>query len=338
MMDELLIGLMGAGGMGKGLARGAAASGRGRVVAIADPVEGLAAAAAEELSEHGPIDAYTDAAEMLARDDLGAVFVAVPNYLHPDAVKQVAAAGKHCFCEKPMALTVADARAMIEACEDAGVKLMIGQVLRYNAPFVWMIDKVRSGELGEPFGMQVTRIGGGWGGVHGQPWRMKKETSGGPLFEISAHEIDFIRQILGEATSVYAAMGNYVNPALDYEDLAQVTMRFERGGQATLLAGHAAKFGCYDGKIFCTDGQIVFSHQAGEVRWAAHGGEVQTQSYAEVGEGYERGINRETREFIEAVLDDTEVTIPGIEGLRNTEIAQAAGISAAANRAVDLPL
>jgi len=338
MMDELLIGLMGAGGMGKGLARGAAASGRGRVVAIADPAEGLAAAAAEELAEDGSIDAYADAAEMLARDDIAAVFVAVPNYLHPEAVKQVAAAGKHCFCEKPMALNVADARAMIEACEHAGVKLMIGQVLRYNAPFVWMIDQVRSGELGEPFAMQVTRIGGGWAGRFGQTWRMSKELSGGPLFEISAHEIDFIRQILGEATSVYAAMGNYANPMLDYEDLAQVTMRFREGGQATLLAGHAAKFTCYDGKIFCTDGQIVFSNQTGQVSWVSGGGEMQTQTYAEVGEGYERGLDRETREFIAAVLDDTEVTIPGSEGLRNTEIAQAAQISAAANRAVELPL
>lgn len=337
-MDELLVGIMGAGGMGRALARGAIASGRARVAAIADPVDGLAEAAAAELTDDGSIDAYSDAADMLARDDIVAVFVAVPNHLHADAVRQVAAAGKHCFCEKPMALNVADARAMIEACENAGVKLMIGQVLRYNVPFVWMIEKVRSGELGQPFAMQVTRIGGGWGGVHGQPWRKKKETAGGPLFEVAAHEIDFIRQILGEASSVYAAMGNYVNPELDYEDLAQVTIRFRDGGQATLLSGHAAKFTCYDGKIFCTDGQIVFSHQAGEVRWVAGGGEVQTHSYAEVGEGYERGVDRETREFIEAVLNDTEVTIPGLEGLRNTEIAQAAQISAAANRAVDLPL
>ncbi len=338
MMDELLIGLIGAGGMGKGLARAAAGAEGGRVVAVADPAEGAAEVAAAELAEDASIDAYRDVGEMLGREDIGAVLVAVPNFLHAELVKLSAEAGKHVFCEKPMALKVADARAMIEACESAGVKLMIGQVLRYNAPYVWMIDLVRTGELGEAFGMQVTRIAGPWGGRYRSTWRMKKETSGGPLFEVSAHEIDFMRQILGEARTVYASMDNYVNPEADYEDFAHVVINFQEGGRGALLAGHAAKVGSYDGKIFCTDGSILFDSKTGQVTYVAGDEEQQSISYAETGEGYERGVDREVREFIEAVLDDTEVTIPGIEGLRNTEIAQAAQISAASNRVVELPL
>ncbi|MGC9320179.1 MAG: Gfo/Idh/MocA family protein, partial [Armatimonadota bacterium] len=209
-MDELLIGLIGGGNMGKSLARGVAACDDGRIVAVCDPAEGVAAATAEEIAEDESVDAYTELGEMLEREDIAAVIVAAPNYLHAELTRRAAEAGKHVFCEKPMALAVADARAMIEACDTAGVKLMIGQVLRYLAPYVWIIDLVRAGDLGEPFGMQTTRIGGGWGGTYRAQWRTQRKLCGGPLFEVSAHEIDFMRQILGEAETVYASMDNYV--------------------------------------------------------------------------------------------------------------------------------
>lgn len=337
MMDRLQIGLIGGGNMGKALSRGVAACEDGRIAAVADPGDGVAEAAAEEIGE-GHVDAHTSVGEMLEREDIAAVIVAVPNYLHAEMTRRAAEAGKHVFCEKPMALNVADARAMIDACESANVKLMIGQVLRYNPPFVWILDRIRSGDLGEPFGIQVSRIGGGWGGTYRAPWRLEKETCGGPLFEISAHEIDLMRQVMGEAKTVYAAMDNYVTPECDYEDFVQMVVNFQSGGSGTLLAGHAAKMGAYDGKIFLTGGTIMFSHQQREIRWVAEGGDPQTTTYDEAAEGYEPGVQREIREFVEAVLDDTEVTIPGGEGLRNTEIAQAAGISAASNRVVELPL
>lgn len=339
-MEELLIGLIGAGNMGKSLAGGVAASDLARIAAVSDPAEGAAQATAEEIADGEEIDAYTDIDEMLAREDIGATLVAAPNFLHPELVIKSAEAGKHVFCEKPMALNVADARSMIEACETAGVKLMIGQVLRYGGPFVWMLDLIASGELGEPFGMQVTRIGGGWaeGSKYHAPWRLKRETCGGPLFEINAHEIDFMRQVLGEAATVYASMDNYVNPSVDYEDFVQMVINFEGGGRGSLLAGHSARLGRNDGKIFLTEGTIYYDNSISEVTWLAAGGEVQKISYEETREGYEPGVQREIREFVEAVLHDGEVTIPGIEGLRNTEIAQAAGISAASNRVVELPL
>lgn len=336
-MHELLVGLIGGGKMGRSLARGVAAADAARVVAVCDPAEGVAKAAAEEIGG-GEVAAYTDLGEMLARDDIGAVIVAVPNYLHAEVSMRAAEAGKHVFCEKPMALTVADARAMIEACESAGVKLMIGQVLRYMPPHVWVLDLIRSGDLGKPFGMQVTRIGGGWSGRFVAPWRLERETSGGPLFEINAHEIDLMRQVLGEAKTVYASMDNYVTPEVDYEDFVHLVINFQAGGRGALLAGHAAKLGAYDGKIFLTRGTIMFSHQLRQIRWVAEGEEPRTTGYDEAAEGYEPGVQREVREFVEAVLDGTEVTIPGIDGLRNTEIAQAAGISAASNRVVELPL
>ncbi len=335
-MDTLLVGLIGAGGMGKGLARGLAACESGRLAAVADVADGAAEAAVAELGEG--IDTYTDPAELLAREDIGAVLVAVPNWLHPPTVLEAAAAGKHVFCEKPMALTAADATSMIEACETAGVKLMIGQVLRYNSPFVWIIEKVREGMFGEPCAMQVSRVGGGWAGNYANTWRMEKAKTGGPLFEISAHEIDFIRCVLGEATSVYASKANFINPEADYEDYASVTIDFEGGRKANLLSGHCAYQTAYDGKLYCTEGTVQFSHATSQVTYTRKGEEQVTLPYSEIAEGREPGVQREIREFVEAVVGDTAVTIPGCQGLRNTEIAQAAEIASVEGRVVQLPL
>ena len=339
IMTELHIGLIGAGKMGASLAAGVQAAGNATICAVADPAEGAAAALAEKLGD-ASISAHTDVAEMLARKEIEAVIVAVPNFLHAQVVRDACAAGKHVFCEKPMALNVGDARCMIETAEQNGVKLMIGQVLRYIPPYVWMIDLVTSGEIGEAFAVQVTRLDGGWAaGSYRVPWRMKKETCGGPLFEIAAHEIDFMRQVLGEAETVYASMDNYVSSDVDYEDLAHVLVNFQGGGRGCLLTGHCGFLGTYDGKIYCTEGSIFFDNKTGQVTYQRKGDDEPTVlPYAETGEGYEPGVQREVREFVEAVLGDTEPTIPGLEGLRNTEIAQAAHISAANNRVVILPL
>jgi len=339
-MSELHIGLIGAGNMGASLAGGVQALQNATICAVADPAQGAAAALADKLADGESIDAHTDVAEMLERHDIEAVIVAVPNFLHAPLVKQAAQAGKHVFCERPMALNVADARSMIEAAEENAVKLMIGQVLRYIPPYVWIKDLIASGELGEPFGMQTTRLGGGWsGGRYRAPWRMKKETGGGPLFEVAAHEIDFMRQILGEAETVYASMDNYVSADVDYEDFVYVLINFRGGGRGCLRSGHSGFLSTYDGKIYCTEGTLFFDNKASQVTYQRKGdGEPPVLTYAETGEGYEPGVQREVREFVEAVLNDTAPTIPGTEGLRNTEIAQAAHISAADNRVVSLPL
>ena len=330
-MSQVNVALLGCGGMGGGLIRAAAELDLGHVVCVADPDTERAAALAAELGcEH-----YAEAAQALARADVDAVFIAAPNFLHPPLTIQAAEAGKHIFCEKPMALHAADARAMIEAARSAGVKLMIGQVLRYIPPYSWMLDLARSGKLGRPFCAQITRIGGLWAT---SPWRQQAELVGGGLFEISAHEIDFLRVFLGgNATRVYARMGRYVVPEIDYEDTVHVLLDFENGTQGCLFGGQSAFLGSYDGKLLLTEGTIYFDSKTGEVNYARRDEEPVKLTYEETGAGYEPGVRREVREFLEAVAQDTPVTIPGEEGLQNTMVAEAARLSSDRGAPVDLP-
>jgi len=157
-MEKVNVALIGCGGMGASLIRAAKGVELAAVTCVADPQVERARKLAEELG----CDYCADSEDVISRDDVDAVFVAAPNFLHAPMTIRAAQAGKHVFCEKPMALSTQDARQMVEAAERAGVKLMVGQVLRYIAPYVYMWDLVRSGELGEPFCMQTTRIGGSW--------------------------------------------------------------------------------------------------------------------------------------------------------------------------------
>jgi len=317
--------------------------GRSLIVSAADIpdcaarcVADVDAAKAQALGEELGCGWVTDNDALLARDDVTAVIIAAPNFLHRQIAEQAAAAGKHIFCEKPMALNKADALAMVEAARAAGVKLMIGQVLRYLPPWHYIKSLVDSGRLGKPFAMQTTRIGGGWGGgtYHAQ-WRLKRETCGGPLFEINAHEIDFMRQIMGEATRVTAGLGRFVETEIDYEDLAMLQIEFADGGFGQLLAGHCAQIGIYEMKLYCTNGTVMAGGPHG-LQYKLVGEDTVIVSAEE--QQAEPGVRREVREFVECILNDTEPTIPGEEGVSNVEIAQAALIASEERRPVDLPL
>jgi predicted dehydrogenase len=330
-MDEVRLGLISCGGMGRSLITSSLDIPHSSVACVADVDEAKARALGEELG----CAFVTDSGALLARTDVNAVIIAAPNFLHRALTEAAAAAGKHIFCEKPLALTKVDAVAMVEAARANGVKLMVGQVLRYLPPWHTVKQLVDSGELGKPFAMQTTRIGGGWGGGYHAAWRLKRETCGGPLFEINAHEIDFMRQIMGEAKRVTAGTGQYVETEIDYEDLAMLLIEFENGGYGQLLAGHCAQIGVYEMKLYCTGGTVMAGGPWG-LQYRKVGGEEVVVSAED--QQTEPGVRREVREFIECLLNDTPPTIPGEEGVRNVEIAEAALLSSAEHRAVDLPL
>jgi len=334
-MGKFRIGLISCGNMGMSLADQAATLEDAEVVVCCDVDEEKAKAAAEKLGA----ECCTSNGALFAREDVDGVIIAAPNFLHREIAIAAAKAGKQIFCEKPMALKKAHCQEMIDTAQSAGVKLMVGQVLRYISPYVWIDELFKSGELGEPFGIQVTRIGGGWGGsTFAAGWRLKDETCGGPLFEINQHEIDLIRCIMGNVTSVAAMMGNFVSQDdFDYEDFAQVLMKFENGGNGGMIAGHSALLGRYDGRVYASKGTLYFGGAANEIEYKVAGKDTVKRPYSEI-TGYENGVHREVREWVECCLNDTDPPIPGEEGMRNVEIAEAARLSAREGRVVELPL
>ena len=304
-----------------------------KVVAVSDVVEEKMQKLAAELGED--VKVFEGYRVLLAQEDVDAVIVASPGYLHEEMVVAAAEAGKHVFCEKPMAFTVAACDRMIRAAKENGVKLMIGQVLRYLPVFNRIKEIVDSGTLGRPFGISIARIGGAWGGSR-TSWRLKKAQVGGVLYEVSVHELDFMRYIAGDVDRVAAFAGQFVETPCDYEDLVQVLLHFERGGSGSLLAGMSSAIGSYNGKILCERGSIFFDNGWSGLRYKPFDGEEVQVPKEEM--DTEPGVRREVREFVEAILEDTEPTIPGEEGRKVIEIVEAAYRSAEEMQEVALPL
>ncbi len=234
MAETVRLGLIGCGNMGGALVQSVAESGLGRPCAFYD-VQGERSAA---LAEQYDGRAFDSLEELLADEGLDAVVVATLPSMHEEHAVAAARAGRHVFVEKPMALSVAGCERMIEAARRAGVTLMVGQVLRYIEPWHSILRWNREGRFGRPFHAFMQRIGPG--GVFDKgTWRSSAAKCGGYLFEVSAHELDFMRCLMGRPTEVYAVRQKVRETRHDIEDVISLLVRFESGASAHYDAGTA---------------------------------------------------------------------------------------------------
>lgn len=322
-------GLIGCGTMGASLVESLVEIDGVKLAGVMDSDPKQAASIADK---YGGV-ATTNLDEMLARPDIDAVIIASPGFLHREHAERSFAAGKHVFCEKPMALNPADCEAMIRARDASGKKLMIGQVLRYIGVFNYTREFQAAGKLGDVVSLRITRSSGGWGGWW-RSWRSKEELSGGVLFEFSVHEMDFMMDIAGDAASVYAVSKGTQTDKVDYETMYMLTTRFESGAIGQLSAGIADPIGKYCGEFVGTKGAVHFDASRGEL--VSKTGDEDAQTIRLDSLDYEKPVRREIREFVDAIRNDTDVTIPGEEGLRVIRVADAARTSAKTGKTIEL--
>ncbi len=336
-MNDLCLALIGCGVMGRELAEQAITLEGASLVAVSDVDE----AGANKLAEDFSATAYTAYDTMLQTAKPDAVFIATPPFLHREMTEAAADAGCHVFCEKPMAVALEDCDAMIAACERAGVTLMIGQVCRYHGVHRKVRDLVAGGELGRPICMHVHRVGGPWrsSGVWNRPWRLELAKNGGLLMEINAHEIDWMRFVCGEVSSVFARGGTYVQPEADYPDNIIVSMQFADGAIGSLHGSQSSAVGSYGGRVDCTEGGLSFPKIWGEGAGITVGRFVGAEAFIPAdGLAAENPVRRELREFCESIHEGRPPEISGGDGRAVIEIATAAYASIQTGQAVSLPL
>lgn len=193
------VALLGAGMMGQTHARAYAGLSQAKVAWVFDKQ----AERAQRLAAHLDARATTRLEDVLEDDGVQAVDICLPTHLHRTFTETAAAAGKHVFCEKPIALTTEDAEAMVEACEKANVTLMVGHVVRFFAEYQAARGLVESGSIGDPKVIRTTRAGAfpTWGSDN---WFADESKSGGPIVDLAIHDIDWIRWTFGEVQRVYA--------------------------------------------------------------------------------------------------------------------------------------
>ena len=171
------------------------------VVALCGRRHAHARAMADRL--HIP-DVYTDYQELCARTDIDAVTIVTPNVLHARQTKIALTSGKHVFCEKPLAITVGEAREMVEVAEASGKIHQVGFTFRYGYGVRELRHRIRRGDIGEPHYLRIQYDG--WGGLKTEwevGWREKHELAGGGmLFDLGSHLFDVAQFILGPIESV----------------------------------------------------------------------------------------------------------------------------------------
>lgn len=152
----------------------------------------------------GVPDVHTDYRELCARTDIDAVTIVTPNVLHCEQTLLALAHGKHVFCEKPLGMSVAEARAMVTAAEQARVIHQVGFIFRYGYAVAELRRRIRAGDIGQPYYLRIQYDG--WEGLEfGRKvvWQDKRATAGaGVLFNIGSHLFDIVRYAIGPIEAV----------------------------------------------------------------------------------------------------------------------------------------
>jgi 1,5-anhydro-D-fructose reductase (1,5-anhydro-D-mannitol-forming) len=230
-----------------------------RLVGIADIDEARAEAYA---SKYGVKTAYASLSSLLQDPEVDIVYVATPNSLHAEQVIMAAEAKKHVLCEKPMALTVRDAFAMIEACRSNGVKLGVAFAMRHIPGSQFMRQAIREGKLGDPIQARIQRaykIEKPKSGV----WRTSPEIAGGgALMHQGVHLVDFLNYLFERRVVEISAIVDHergeasVGPQ---EALINVLMRYEGGIFGIVVCSVILPNSINDLVVWGTTGRIIRS-------------------------------------------------------------------------------
>jgi UDP-2-acetamido-3-amino-2,3-dideoxy-glucuronate N-acetyltransferase len=211
------VALIGCGQWGKNIARNLAQLGALRVICDADAVRG--GAMAKDLGAEFSVDL----SGVLSRGDVTAVAVATPAVTHAEIVGKALDAGKHVFVEKPIALSVSDARAVAFKAKAKNLTLMTGHLLQYHPVFMHLLALVRGGKLGKVQYIYSNRLNQG---------RVRTEENA--LWSLAPHDISMILALAGGKPKSVAAMGQAsVQPGIP--DIATANFEFANGLKAHLF-------------------------------------------------------------------------------------------------------
>jgi predicted dehydrogenase len=235
------------------------------IYALCDINEERVKAAAEK---YGVTRIFTDMHEMLKLEEIDAVSVCTWNSQHAPCTIAALDAGKHVICEKPMATSAVEARAMKAAADRNGKLLMIGFVRRFGNDCEILQDFISKDYFGELYYTKATylRRKGNPGGWFGD----KSRSGGGPLIDLGVHVIDLVRYLLGNPKPVsvygatfqklfdrrnvkdtvgYSSASRTANDICDVEDLASAMIRFDNGAVLSIEASFSLNLKKDEGKI-----------------------------------------------------------------------------------------
>lgn len=284
---------------------------------------------------------YTDFEALARNPKIDAVVNGLPNYLHASTTIAMLRHGKHVLCEKPMAMNVAEARAMETAAEAAGVKLMIAFPWRSNPDYAWLRDKIAAGALGSIYKVRGDAVTPS-GGPEPSNWRRQPEISGGGvMFDIGSHSLDTISFLFGDAVRpmrVYARMEPPPQSGA-IDDLGDAVIEYDNGMIGIVeagwkyplpksLHGSVEVFGSLGSAVtFPTE---LWTQRAGQ--WQVESPVFETDRDKII----ENMFAAQVASFVDCIVNDTAPVCDGKQGVADMELVDAIYRSARTGQAVTM--
>lgn len=334
MASQLNIGIIGAGRIGKVHAESLAHRiPDARILMIAD-VDGDAA---RETATRFGIPHSTCASDVvLENSDIDAVLICSATDSHAALIVRAAQAGKHIFCEKPIAHSLADIDEALAAVDAAGVNLQIGFNRRFDSNYRRVRQAIVSGEIGEPSLMHIISRD------PSPPPISYIKVSGGMFLDMTIHDFDMACYLIGsEVEEVYALAGVRVDPAIGEAgdvDTALITLKFANGVVGTIDNSRRAAYG-YDQRVevLGSKGAISTGNNYPNSAILSDGQSVRRDLPLNFFmDRYTESYVTELREFVDCVLNDKPVPVSGRDGRVPVVMGLAAGRSHRERRPVAL--
>ncbi|HZQ74808.1 MAG TPA: Gfo/Idh/MocA family oxidoreductase [Burkholderiales bacterium] len=201
--------------------------------------------------------------EILSDRSIEALVNTTPNGVHLETTRAAAAAGKHVFLDKPIANTVADARALTQACRKAGVVLALGYQRRRESHFRWVRNEIDAGRFGRLVNAEANISRDRLGKIDLSSWRYTAEgMPGGVMLQIGIHYTDVLEYLLGPVKAVSGRFVRLVLPG-DNPDVASLVLEHEGGALSTLNASYASASEYYLMNIYGKEATAYYDMHSG---------------------------------------------------------------------------
>ena len=323
-MTKLKIGFLGAGYIAGVHAAILARDERVQVAAVYD----LEKSRAEQLSRTIGAEVAASATEVLAKSD--AIYITTPNTKHTELAVRSAGEGKHVFCEKPMATSVADARRVLEAAARSDRVFQVGHNRRF-APVYAELKRMLNGSH-QPHSAHVKM---NRGELLNPVWTGDASVTGGFLYETPIHMFDMMRFLFGEIRTIQAIGSSHEYAETD--DFS-VLLTFASGLHATLATAADASwlFPFERVEVFCHHATIVTREMESLVYSEGLDGRHVEHSMHQLAKEEKWGYAQEDRAFVDAIVDEKAPPVTALDGFKSVELVNAVYESVRTGQAISL--
>jgi len=333
-MEQVRIGIIGAGRISHVMCAAHVDVPESKLQGVFDVVRPSAETLAAKFGIAQIFDSYQ---EMLASDEIDAVLVCTPTFLHEQIVIDAARAGKHVFCQKPMALTVEQCERMNQAAKESGVILQIGFMIRFTPPFVEVKERLDRGEIGDIIAIRSAVFG--WEPT--ADWFYDPEKGGGLLIDTIIHTFDLFRWYAGDVASVYADGGAFVFDGARRHgtpDNIMCALKFKNGAMGSIYGSWSSGYGDKTLEIYGTKGSFfidLMEAQGGRafIKKTSEAGGA-SEGWSNLGVLWKFGYQQEAKQFTHSILGKVLPQATGEDAIEAQKLALLADSSIKSSQSI----